>query len=512
MYKKLFVSAFIVFFAIAQSYGQQTRADIQQQQKQLQQELDDLNASLSNVRKNKTLSLKELNLLQRKIEARQSLIVSINNELGDLDDTIKKCNQEIEVRSKQLDTLKSKYAESIVFAYKNRNNYNYISFLFSAGSFNDAFRRIAYLKSYRQFRESQAASIVQAQQILKKNITKLKNTKTEKNNTLALQGSQLNELQSDKNDKDSALNLLKGKEGDLQKEIAANAVKRKKLQQVLQAVIRREIAEAERKERERLARAEAARKAEEERARIAAQQKALAAKQQEVTIAQQPNKANSNAQAGKTATDKPPVQKNKDEAEQPSNETVAKVATPVIKQRPAEEQTKDAAPQTNPSNAANTNLADERQNRSYNVLESTEESLTQSLDFEKNRGHLPWPVSGGFISDNYGVQVIPGTGLKEENDGIEISANGGSGAVKSVASGTVTAVVSDDGYSVIIRHGKYFTTYSNLSSCNVNRGDNVDAGTIIGKMNFDGSSYNMFFMVTDSKGNSLNPSSWLGGK
>jgi len=477
MKRKLFVSVIIMFLAVA-GFGQQTREEILQRQKELQQELNNLNASLSDVRKSKKISLRELNLIQRKIAARESLIRSINNELADLDQTITANNQQIIDNTKELDTLKRKYAESLVLAYKNRNNYSYVNFLFSSVSFNDAFRRIAYLKSYRQYRATQAADIIKAQQTLKHSIANLESSKTEKGNTLVRQNSQLQALQTDRRDKDNTFNMLKGREGSISKEIAADNAKKRKLQQVLQAVIRREVAEAERKERARQAQIAAARKAEDERARKEALQKALAAQQQRQQAATPVHPKSPNTSASTTPA--------------PSNTTTA-VVTP--------KRTTTTTP---------TNVETARGNRSYNVLESTNESLTQSLDFEKNRGHLPWPVNGGFISEDYGVQSISGTNLRQVNDGVEISTNSGNMNVKAVATGTVSVVISDDGYSVIIRHGKYFTTYSNLSSVIVNRGDNVNAGTVIGKMTSDGSSTSsMFFMVTDSRGNSLNPLSWL---
>ncbi|MDE1193445.1 MAG: peptidoglycan DD-metalloendopeptidase family protein [Arachidicoccus sp.] len=510
MHKKLFVLSIVVFMAFVHSFGQQTRAEIQQRQKELQQELDDLNTSLSDVRKSQKISIRELNLLEQKIKARQQLIVNINNQLEDLDETIVKCNREVDSCKRQLDTLRGKYAESLVFAYKNRNSYNYINFLFSSSSFNDAFRRVAYLKSYRQFRESQAAIIVKAQAMLTSNIAKLEASKKQKNNTLTLQGSQLEGLQSDRKDKDSTITLLKGQEGDLNKEIAANAVKRRRLQTALQAAIRREIAEAERRERERQAKIAAAKREEEERERIAEQQKALTERQHQEVAINTPTPNNSVKTT--TPATKTPIRKPTQ-----TNTQTSKATTPV-KPVPTPQQVQPTQTQPTPvQKSGDLAIAENknnpaRENRSYNVLENTDESLTQSLDFEKNRGKLPWPVSGGFISESYGIQTIPGTTLKQDNPGIEISTNSGNGAVRSVASGMVSVVLNDDGYSVIIRHGKYFTTYNNLSSVNVNRGDEVKAGTVIGQMSSDGATKSMFFMVTDSKGNSLNPTYWIGGK
>ena len=507
MLKKLFVCIMMLITMQVFSYGQQTRQEIQQEQKNLQKELNDLNENLSQVRNTRKLSLRELELLEKKIRARQSLIESINEELADLNNKIQTYNKEVEAKKKQLDTLTSKYAESLVFAYKNRGKYNYINFLFSSNSFNEAIRRVAYLKSYRAYRETQADDIKEAQKVLKANIAKLENTKSEKSSAIGQQSNQLIALQSDRNEKDSAILELKSKEGEIGKEIAANAAKRTKLQGVLRQVIRREIQEAERKERERQARIAKAKEEEARRARIAEQQRVLKERQEalarqkaaEAAAALEAEK-NRTAAAAQTQTQSPPKQDNKSlGAIQPAENKVAENTKPAtqspIKIREEQKESADAQ---------------QRIGRSYNVLESTEKSLTQSLDFEKNRGSLPWPVEGGFISGSYGVQSIPGTSLKEVNDGIEITETGGNITVKSVASGTVSVVISDETYAVIVRHGKYFTTYSNLKDVAVQRGDEVKAGTILGHMatGMQGTA-TVFFMVTDSQGNPLNPNTWI---
>lgn len=494
MLKKLFVCIILLGTCAVYSYGQQTRAEIQQEQKSLQKELNDLNETLSQVRKTRRLSLRELNLLEKKIKARQSLIESINEEMEDLNLKIKKYNAEVQTNKKQLDTLTSNYAESLVFAYKNRGKYNYINFLFSSNSFNEAIRRVAYLKSYRAYRETQADNIKKAQAVLRANIAKLEDTKSEKRIAAGQQNSQLTALQSDRNEKDSAIVDLKSREGEIGKEIAANAAKRRKLQEVLRQVIRREIQEAERKERERQARIAKAKEEEARRARIAEQQRILKEREQEIARQKAAAAARKN-NAGK----------------QDAGNEVAAAGQPG-----KDETNKDQASGSGPSKLREEQKSDvdpQRLGRSYNVLESTEKTLTQSLDFEKNRGSLPWPVTGGFISGAYGVQSIPGTTLKEVNDGVEITATGGNTTVKSVASGTVSVVISDETYAVIVRHGKYFTTYSNLKDVAVQKGDEVKAGTILGHMSTGLSGVaSVFFMVTDSQGNPLNPMTWIQGR
>ena len=209
MIKKLII-CLLLFTAAVSVYAQETKEEIQKKQQQLLQEISELNNTLGKIKKNKKQSLGQLALVQRKINARQELINSINRDLRRLDDNIYKNQLEINRYKREIDTLKLQYAKSLVFAYKNRSNYDYLNFLFSATSFNDAMKRVSYLKSYRQYRETQVTAIVQTQQLLQKQISTLNSNKTEKSTSLKDQGKQLSVLQDDKKEKDQVVNELKG--------------------------------------------------------------------------------------------------------------------------------------------------------------------------------------------------------------------------------------------------------------------------------------------------------------
>ncbi len=125
----------------------------------LQRELDDLNRLLDQTKNNKKSSLAQLALIRNKISKRQALINGIAKQVKVLDDAILSNQKDVKRLNNELDTLKLRYAKSIVFAYQSRSGYEYLNFLFSAGSFNDAVKRITYLKRYRQNRETQAMAI-----------------------------------------------------------------------------------------------------------------------------------------------------------------------------------------------------------------------------------------------------------------------------------------------------------------------------------------------------------------
>src|SRR5687767_12704907 len=79
-------------------------------------------------------------LINDKVNLQNRLIDNISKDINLLDNNIHNNQREINRYNKLLDTLKEEYAKSMVYAYKHRNNYDFLSFIFSAASFNDAIK------------------------------------------------------------------------------------------------------------------------------------------------------------------------------------------------------------------------------------------------------------------------------------------------------------------------------------------------------------------------------------
>jgi septal ring factor EnvC (AmiA/AmiB activator) len=155
-------------------------------------------------------------------------------------------------------------------------------------------------------------------------------------------------------------------------------------------------------------------------------------------------------------------------------------------------------------------MASPYRDRTYTPLESTPEGREMSINFENNRGSLPWPVSSGVVTAHFGIENIPGTKLKRKTDGIEISLPVGS-VVKCVADGKISYISEVDGEQmIIIQHGKYFTGYTNLSSVSVNKNQEVKAGTVLGRsgVSIDGEG-SLIFMIMNEKSTPIDPEIWL---
>ncbi len=120
---------------------------------------------------------------------------------------------------------------------------------------------------------------------------------------------------------------------------------------------------------------------------------------------------------------------------------------------------------------------------------------------------MPWPVSG-YIIAHYGRTTLPGN-IIYDNPGVSIGAKVGE-AVKAVFEGEVTLVsYIEDKQAVFIKHGKYFTVYSNLASANVQRGDQVKTGQVIGKVGLNDEGQGEVDFIIMEESSNVNPEQWL---
>lgn len=143
------------------------------------------------------------------------------------------------------------------------------------------------------------------------------------------------------------------------------------------------------------------------------------------------------------------------------------------------------------------------------VLNATPEAAKLSSDFLDNRGSLPWPVTNGSVKQGFGIYYDE-TRIKNESLGWDIKTNAGA-SVRAVFQGEVSNVKDVSGtYLVVIKHGEYFTAYSNLRSVSVRAGQKVSTKQVIGTVATDSSTGEAIVSFSLYKGtNPVNPKIWL---
>lgn len=118
------------------------------------------------------------------------------------------------------------------------------------------------------------------------------------------------------------------------------------------------------------------------------------------------------------------------------------------------------------------------------VTEVTPEVKLIGDNFGENKGRLPWPVDKGIITSQFGVHRHPVLAyVTEDNIGIEITSSGLT-IVKSIFKGIVANVFGINGanFTIIVRHGKYLSVYTNVVNVKVRPGDTVESGQAIAEV------------------------------
>jgi septal ring factor EnvC (AmiA/AmiB activator) len=356
-----------------ESYAQ-TKADLERKRRQKEQEIQYTKKLIQETAQKQKESIQYLDVLDNQIKNRETLINTIGKEIRYLNELIQENTDNIKSLSKDLENLKKEYASMVVFAYKNRNTYNKIGFVFSAESFNQSFKRLKLIQNYSDYRKRQMDLINKTKNTIETKTRQLNRQRIEKMSLLSKENQEKMGLLTDKEEQTQLYEKLRKQEKDLRKQL---------------------------KEKER--------------------------------IANELNKA----------------------IERLINSEIAKV------NKENKKVTKD--------------------NKTV-VLAPTPEVMKLSRDFMNNKQNLPWPVEKGFISETFGKHEYASLeGVYVYNNGVNIRTNKNATA-RALFNGDITNIINIPGsnYTVLIKHGEYFTVYSNLQEVTVKVGEKVKTKQSLG--------------------------------
>lgn len=383
----------------------QQRKDLLEQQKRLRNDIRLTSNLLEETKKSKEATLERFLALKRQIKARRALISVLQKEVQLLNSNIDRSSEVVESLSEDVERLKAEYGELLRSAYRQKLNQSDLLFLFSAGSFNEAYRRWQYLKQYDAYRQKQGRLIQETQEMLNTKISELDLAKEKLVQKLESAKRQAIFMENEISQKDELLQNLENDEARLAANLESKERENARLSDAIESIIRAEMA--------------AKRKAERNNATF-------------------PN---------------------------------------------AE---REEAPAVNLSNA-----------------------------FYQNKGKLPWPVRNGIITGKFGRQQHPTIkSIEITNNGIDIQTDKNS-EVRAIFGGEVAGIQFIPGYDymIIIKHGNYYTVYSNLKEVSVKNGEKVKIRTPIGRVSTDTktNASEVHLEIWKEK-TRLNPASWISSR
>jgi septal ring factor EnvC (AmiA/AmiB activator) len=457
-----------LFFVTASAQTITTRAELEKERQNIMAAIRETEEQLEATKKSKTATMGQLRALQSKLAERQRLIRNINADISQLNSNIQASSQEVSKLKTNLEALKLQYAGSVRYAYKSRSSYDMLAFLFSSDDFNEALRRLKYLKKYRDFRKRQADEIRIAQGEITRKIDKLNLQKSEKDVLLTSEVQQKAVLQNETNETDAVVQELKGKEKQLVAEIEKKRRATKQLDRAVAEIIRKEMEIARKKAEE------------EQRRRLAEERR------------RQEEEARRLAMSRTSGISVPPGS-----ATRPGATTMPDTRTPGTS-RPATS-TPSTTTETRKPVASNYN---------YSL---TPEAAALSSSFENNRGRLPWPVEKGFISEGFGRHQHPvAEKVMVENNGVDIRTSAGASA-RAVFDGRVSKVFYVPGleWNVIVMHGGYFTLYSRLTNVTVKQDQEVRTKQPLGTVGINDEGESVMNFQIWKGASKMDPSGWI---
>jgi len=351
---------------------------------------------LNNLKSSNENQLDKLALASEQLKKQREVLNIVNREILLINDEIKHDENRIKSLNTELESLKKEYSKLLYFAYLNIGLQNRMIYIMSANNFNQAYKRIVYLKQLTEFRKSRFSKIQSSIKAIDSGLVELKKLKSDKNLLVGEKSSQVDSLEK-----------LKGN-----------------LHQII---------------------------------------------------------SNTSSQISSIS-------------EQIKIDDTKKV---VIKENVTKE------------------IVSENQNKEYavpNKSDKLEGNITEK--FLNNKKWHIWPLQKFVILHRFGDYYHPE--LKDiivKNDGIELGASAGS-YVHAIYQGKVMNIVPIPGFgaSIIIKHGNYYSVYSNVEGVKVKKGDIVERAQVIAKLGnnkINKMNFQLWMGKSNTNPEKLNPELWL---
>lgn len=219
----------------------QGKKELEKKRAALDKQIRTTTALIEQARKEQRVTQEQLRLLESQITARQELIQTMNGELRKVDRRITEDMELVASLGRDLVELREEYARMLRFAYRDRSAYDRMSYLFAAGSFQQAYRRSRYMAQIADHRRRQAALIEDTRSTIDQRLAALQEQRDEKTRLMQQQEAEKHRLDRDRNGQQAALGSLKKEEGRLRETQRKQEGQRRELDAAIRKAIEAEL-------------------------------------------------------------------------------------------------------------------------------------------------------------------------------------------------------------------------------------------------------------------------------
>ncbi|WP_418636739.1 murein hydrolase activator EnvC family protein [Winogradskyella sp.] len=156
-YTTLIIGLLLSYSSLFAQSDKQKKLELQRQQ--ILREMKQINALLFTKKKEEKSAITLIEDINYKVNVRKNLIRITNEQANLLTREINTNQKEITSLRTQLQELKDDYAAMVVKSYKSKSEQSKVMFLLSSSNFQQAYKRLQYIRQYRDYQKEQGEAI-----------------------------------------------------------------------------------------------------------------------------------------------------------------------------------------------------------------------------------------------------------------------------------------------------------------------------------------------------------------
>ncbi len=236
------ISLFVFLFTFGHlANAQKSREELEKEKKENLEKISQAEKILNQTTSKKRATIGQLNALNYKIEAQQSLTNSISNELNLLNQRLNEIGSIINSMESDLDKMKAEYASMLYATQKSNQSLSKLAYIFASASFYEMFMRLKYMEYYGKMRRQQASQIEMIKDLLIGQKESVEEVRLEKSTLLQEQIFRNRELNKLKQQQSSLVAELNKREKQVKNEIEDRKKAVDNLEKIIADLIKKEI-------------------------------------------------------------------------------------------------------------------------------------------------------------------------------------------------------------------------------------------------------------------------------
>lgn len=259
---KRFALILLVLFAASLSgqVVQRQLKELERKRKDALEQIELISKMLTSTKKDAASTLERIKAIGQQMTIRRNYISTLSDEINTLDREINRIDRQVKDLEYELSMKKQSYAKAMQFMSKRNTVYDQISFILSAESVSQSYRRMRYYKEFALWRRIQSDEIVEKQAVLNSKRLELQENKASKGSLLTERKTERKNLATEEAKEKQSAQELRKRQNELQEQVKKQRQQADALNRQIQNVIEeearraaeeaRKAAEAERKRRE----------------------------------------------------------------------------------------------------------------------------------------------------------------------------------------------------------------------------------------------------------------------